>query len=129
MCPEYIRGLWRTLNKDSQWVDDAGNDALARCSDCAKYPGEEECCNIDQIFLTKLNKTFLVSCCTEVEVTTSNSDVAAEFIGTYVSTTSEGLVNGRVVYRKTANNREQCLWFGGDYWVIFYCNSLGGGGG
>ena len=78
---------------------------------------------------SKENFSFLVSCCAEVRVTTNNSDVAAEFIGTYVTTTSEALVNGRVVYRKTANNREQCIWFGGDYWVIFYCTSLGGGGG
>ena len=49
------------LDFDHSFVDDVGGDALARCSDCTKYPAGPECCKDNKIFLISFPKNHLCS--------------------------------------------------------------------
>ena len=45
------------------WLDDVGGDAIARCSDCASFPVEPECCRdkkIDKSIMMNIKSCFSV---------------------------------------------------------------------
>ena len=43
MCPELSLAKWQYYD-GTGYVEDEGSDGLVRCSDCAKFPAELECC-------------------------------------------------------------------------------------
>ena len=127
-CPEYTRE-WQyyagsEIAEISGWQNDIGNDALARCSDCSKYPAEPECCKINtKIYIFAHTIPLLVSCCNEVTVNTSTSSVLSSYLGTYTYNSADNLVGDRKIYK----NGDRCLYFNSNIqrWLMTGCTNVG----
>ena len=127
-CPEYTRE-WQyyagsEIAEISGWQNDIGNDALARCSDCSKYPAEPECCKIfTKVYSFVYTIPLLVSCCDEVTVNTSTSSVLSIYLGTYIYNSADNLVGDRKIYK----NGDRCLYFNSNIqrWLMTGCTNVG----
>ena len=109
------------------WQDDAGGDAIARCSDCTNFPAEPECCTNKyiKIILFSIVNYVSVTCCNEVIVSTSNTNVATSYLGTYTYNSADALVGDRKIYK----NGDKCLYYytGNQRWLMVSCTDVGSG--
>ena len=67
----------------------------------------------------------LVTCCNEVSVSTSNTNVATSFLGTYTYNSADALVGDRKIYK----NGDNCLYYytGNQRWLMVSCDNVGSG--
>ena len=68
-----------------------------------------------------------VTCCDEVTVSTTNTDVLTDYIGTFIYNSADDLVEGRKIYKKG----DICLYYStansDRNWMMFGCSTVGSG--
>jgi len=108
-CPEDAgKGAWKYYAGEP-----TGNvldsDADVRCSDCSKYPTQEEC----------------ITCCSTVALT--GDGIPSQLKGTYEIYTATPEYGGRPVYITGGQSGQYCMWHFANMWMIGSCSNVGKG--
>ena len=78
-----------------------------------------------KIILFSIVNYVSVTCCNEVIVSTSNTNVATSYLGTYTYNSADALVGDRKIYK----NGDKCLYYytGNQRWLMVSCTDVGSG--